>query len=101
MKYHVVIKASQCTYIHKSIPQLSQCKLIKTVRWTLNNEVRNIIMSGFKSFSQKTTSNESIKLAPVNEHSDVSTPTENQPEATPTPEKEPNETSDQPDPNNK
>lgn len=99
MKYHVVIKASQCTYIHKSIPQLSQCKLIKTVRWTLNNEVRNRIMSGFKSFSQKTTGNEGTKLAPTaNEHSEVSSPTENQPEPTPNPEPE---TTDQPDPNNK
>lgn len=56
-------------------------------------------MSGFKSFSQKTTGNEGTKLAPTaNEHSEVSSPTENQPEPTPNPEPE---TTDQPDPNNK
>jgi hypothetical protein len=38
-------------------------------------------MSGFKSFSQKTTSNESIKLAAANEHSEVKVP-RNQPEET-------------------
>lgn len=53
-------------------------------------------MSGFKSFSQKTTTNQNVLLSAANEHSEVKVPTESQPVETLE-----TEISDQPDPNNK
>lgn len=58
-------------------------------------------MSGFKSFSQNTTSHANVIKAQSNEHSEGSSSTENPPSQTPDTENDQSLNNDQPDPNNK
>ncbi|MCH7337227.1 hypothetical protein [Acinetobacter sp. NIPH 2699] len=58
-------------------------------------------MSGFKSFSQKTTSDENTKQVQANEHSQVNSSAETKPDNAPSPEAEQTEHSEKADPNNK
>ncbi|MGN5765116.1 hypothetical protein ACNQO6_12300 [Acinetobacter calcoaceticus] len=58
-------------------------------------------MSGFKSFSQNTTSQENTIKAQSNEHTEVNSPTESQPSQVPGIDKDQPGNNEQPDPNNK
>lgn len=58
-------------------------------------------MSGFKSFSQNTTSHANAVKAQSNEHTEVNSTTKPQPSSTPETEKDLPGSNEQPDPNNK
>lgn len=58
-------------------------------------------MSGFKSFSEKTTKDENTKQVQANEHSQVNPSPETKPDTTPSPKGNQTEDSEKADPNNK
>lgn len=58
-------------------------------------------MSGFKSFSQNTTSHANTIKAQSNEHTEVNSPTESKPSQVSGTDKDQPENNEQPDPNNK
>ncbi|ENX13318.1 hypothetical protein F895_02622 [Acinetobacter sp. CIP 64.2] len=58
-------------------------------------------MSGFKSFSQNTTSHANVTKAQVNEHSEVIPPAETETSPKPASENDQSANNEQPDPNNK